>query len=127
MSVSVSIPEELFRRATEVAAAQNISVDDLFASAFEQSLFEFEHPKRRHPMEAARNSCVSCRRFLPRNRPSMTASDVRSADLNFAVLTHRENYRPAQISPSGRTKPSTGPSPVMLSALFTRRGSAVSR
>ena len=30
MSVSVNIPEELYRRASEIAAAENISVDDLF-------------------------------------------------------------------------------------------------
>jgi hypothetical protein len=42
MNVSVNVPEELYRRATEVAAAENISVDDLFASAFEERLLEFE-------------------------------------------------------------------------------------
>ncbi len=45
MSVSVNIPEELYRRATEVAAAENIPVDDLFASAFEERLLEFERLK----------------------------------------------------------------------------------
>ena len=47
MSVSVKIPEELYRRATEVAAAENIPVDDLFASAFEERLLEFERLKDR--------------------------------------------------------------------------------
>lgn len=42
MNVSVNIPEELYRRAIEVAAAENIAVDDLFASAFEERLLEFE-------------------------------------------------------------------------------------
>ena len=45
MSVSVNVPEELYRRATEVAASENISVDDLFASAFEERLLEFERFK----------------------------------------------------------------------------------
>lgn len=45
MNVSVNIPEELYRRATEVAAAENIPVDDLFASAFEERLLEFERLK----------------------------------------------------------------------------------
>ena len=45
MNVSVNVPEELYRRAIEVAAAENISVDDLFASAFEESLLEFERLK----------------------------------------------------------------------------------
>jgi hypothetical protein len=47
MSVIVNVPEELYRRATEVAAAENISVDDLFASAFEERLLEFERLKEK--------------------------------------------------------------------------------
>ena len=47
MTVNVNIPEELYRRAAEVAAAENISVDDLFASAFEERLLELERLKDR--------------------------------------------------------------------------------
>ena len=47
MNVSVNVPEDLYRRATEVAAAENISVDDLFASAFEERLIEFERLKEK--------------------------------------------------------------------------------
>ena len=52
MSVSVNVPDELYRRAAEVAASENISVDELFASAFEQRVLEFERLKER----AARGS-----------------------------------------------------------------------
>ncbi len=52
MSVSVNVPEELYRRAAEVAASENISVDELFASAFEERVLEFERLKER----AARGS-----------------------------------------------------------------------
>ena len=47
MSVSVNIPEELYRRASEIAAAENISVDDLFASALEERLLELERLKEK--------------------------------------------------------------------------------
>jgi hypothetical protein len=47
MNISIHIPEDLYRRATEVAAAENISVDDLFASAFEERLLEFERLKEK--------------------------------------------------------------------------------
>ena len=47
MNVTISIPEELYRRAIEVAAEENISVDDLFASAFEERLLEFERLKEK--------------------------------------------------------------------------------
>jgi hypothetical protein len=47
MSMSVNIPEELYRRASEIAAAEKISVDDLFASAFEERLLELERLKEK--------------------------------------------------------------------------------
>jgi hypothetical protein len=47
MNVSVNIPEELYRRASEIAAAENISVGDLFASAFEERLLELERLKEK--------------------------------------------------------------------------------
>lgn len=47
MSVTVNIPEELYRRATEVTASENMSVDELFASAFEERVLEFERLKER--------------------------------------------------------------------------------
>ena len=47
LSVSVNIPEELYRRASEVAAEENVSVDDLFASAFEERVLEFERLKEK--------------------------------------------------------------------------------
>lgn len=45
MSVNISIPEDLYRRASQVAAEANVSVDELFASAFEERLLEFERLK----------------------------------------------------------------------------------
>jgi hypothetical protein len=47
MNVSVNVPEELYRRATEVAAGENIPVDDLFAAAFEERLLKFERLKEK--------------------------------------------------------------------------------
>jgi hypothetical protein len=47
MNVGVNVPEALYRRATEVAAAENISVDDLFAPAFEERLLELERLKEK--------------------------------------------------------------------------------
>ena len=52
MNVSISIPEELYRQASEIAAAENVSVDELFASAFEERLLELERLKEK----AARGS-----------------------------------------------------------------------
>lgn len=52
MNVSVNIPDELYRQASEIAAAENVSVDELFASAFEERLLELERLKEK----AARGS-----------------------------------------------------------------------
>ena len=62
MSVSVNVPEELYRRAAEVATAENISVDDLFASALEERLLEFERLKEK----AARGSYQKVLRVMSR-------------------------------------------------------------
>jgi hypothetical protein len=47
MNMNVSIPEELYRRATAIAAEEKVSVDELFASAFEERLVELERLKAR--------------------------------------------------------------------------------
>ena len=36
MSVSINVPDELYLRASEVAASENIPVDDLFAVALRE-------------------------------------------------------------------------------------------
>lgn len=47
MSVSISVPEELYKRAEEIAEAQNVSVDEVFASAFADQLAVWERLKQR--------------------------------------------------------------------------------
>jgi hypothetical protein len=62
MSVSVNIPEDLYRQASDIAAAENISVDELFASAFEERLLELERLKER----AARGSYETFLKLMSR-------------------------------------------------------------
>lgn len=47
MSVSVRIPEELYEKATAIAKAQNVSVDEVFASAFAEHVAACERLKQR--------------------------------------------------------------------------------
>ena len=47
MSVSVRVPEELYNKAVEIAAAQQVSVDDVFASAFTEQLAAWERLRQR--------------------------------------------------------------------------------
>ncbi|HVW10160.1 MAG TPA: hypothetical protein VHC90_16350 [Bryobacteraceae bacterium] len=47
MSVSISIPEDLYRRPIEIATSEIISVDALFASALEERLLEFQRMKEK--------------------------------------------------------------------------------
>ncbi len=52
MSVSVNIPEELYRQAREIAESQHLSVDDVVSSAFAEQMAAWERLKQR----AARGS-----------------------------------------------------------------------
>jgi hypothetical protein len=52
MSVSVSVPDELHKKAVEFAEAQRVSVDEVFAFAFAEQLAAWERLQKR----AARGS-----------------------------------------------------------------------
>ena len=47
MSVSISVPEELYQKAVAIAKAQNISVDEIFASAFAEQVSAWERLQQR--------------------------------------------------------------------------------
>jgi hypothetical protein len=47
MSVSVSVPDELYEKAVEIANAQRVSVDEVFASAFAEQLSAWERLQQR--------------------------------------------------------------------------------
>jgi hypothetical protein len=47
MSVSVSVPDELYQKAVEIANALRVSVDEVFASAFAEQLSAWERLQHR--------------------------------------------------------------------------------
>jgi hypothetical protein len=47
MTVTVNIPEELYRQARELAESQHLSVDDVVSSAFAGHLAAWERLKQR--------------------------------------------------------------------------------
>lgn len=47
MNLTIQIPDELYRSAKRIADAENVSVEELFASAFQQRVLEFERLKDR--------------------------------------------------------------------------------
>jgi hypothetical protein len=47
MNLTISIPEELYQSAKQIAAAENVSVEELFACAFEERVLEFERLKEK--------------------------------------------------------------------------------
>ena len=55
MNLTINVSDELYQRAAEVAAAEKISIEVLFASAFEERLLEFERLQEQ-PEEATTNS-----------------------------------------------------------------------
>ena len=60
MNLSINIPEELYESAKQIAAAENVSVEELFASAFEKRILEFERLKEK----AARGSYEKFRQVM---------------------------------------------------------------
>jgi hypothetical protein len=52
MTVSVNIPDDLYRQAREIADSQHLTVDDVISSAFAEQLAAWERLKQR----AARGS-----------------------------------------------------------------------
>ena len=47
MSISVKIPQQLYKQAAEFAAAQHVSVDEVFVAAFEERLAALDRLRRR--------------------------------------------------------------------------------
>jgi len=47
MSMTVSVPEDLYQKAVEIAKTQHLSVDDVFASAFVEHVAAWERLQQR--------------------------------------------------------------------------------
>ena len=60
MTVTINVADDLYQRAAEIAAQENVPVEELFASAFEDRLCDFERLKQR----AARSSYEKFLRVL---------------------------------------------------------------
>jgi len=60
MNLTIDVSDELYQRAAEVAAAENIPISELFAQSFEKRLLEFERLKEK----AARGSYEKFQRVM---------------------------------------------------------------
>ncbi len=69
MNLTINVSEELYRRAAEVAAKENVSVEELFAAAFEERIIEFERLKE----GAARGNYEKFRRVMSKVPPAEPA------------------------------------------------------
>ena len=47
MNLTINVSEELYRRVSEVAAQENVPVEELFAMAIEERILEFKRLKER--------------------------------------------------------------------------------
>ncbi len=66
MNLTINVSDELYRRAAEVAAVEKVSVADLFASAFEERVLEFERLKEK----ASKGSYARFLRVMSKVPPS---------------------------------------------------------
>ncbi len=69
MNLTIDVPEELYRRAEEIAASENVPVEALFAGALEQRIVEFERLEEL----AARGSYEKFRRVMAKVPPGEPA------------------------------------------------------
>ena len=60
MNLTINISEALYQSAKQIAAVENVSVEELFASAFEERVLEFERLKE----NAARGSYDKFRQVM---------------------------------------------------------------
>ena len=67
MNITINVAADLYRRASEVAEAENVPVEQLFASAFEQKLLELERLKER----AASGSYEKCLAVMAKIPPTV--------------------------------------------------------
>ena len=65
MNLTINIPEALYQSAKQIAAAENVSIEELFASAFEERVLEFERLKEK----ASRGSYDRFRRLMAKGPP----------------------------------------------------------
>jgi hypothetical protein len=47
MNLTVNVSDELYSRAAEIAARENVSIEEFLASAFEERVLEFERLKEK--------------------------------------------------------------------------------
>jgi predicted P-loop ATPase/GTPase len=65
MNLTVNVSEELYHRAAEIAARENISIEELLALAFEERVLEFERLKEK----AAKGSYEKFRQVMSKIPP----------------------------------------------------------
>ena len=66
MNLTINVSGERCRRAAEIAAAENVSIEELFSAAFEKRVLEFEGGKER----AAKGSYEKFRRVMSKVPPT---------------------------------------------------------
>jgi hypothetical protein len=68
MSVSVNIPEDLYRQARESANSRHVSVDDVISSAFAEQLAAWQKLSTERLEEAGKGS-LACSKKCPTSSP----------------------------------------------------------
>jgi hypothetical protein len=66
MNLTINVSEEIYRRAADIAAAEKVSIEELFAAAFAERVLEFERLKER----AAKGSYEKFRRVMSKIPPA---------------------------------------------------------
>ncbi len=72
MNITINVADDLYRRASEVAEAENVAVEQLFSSAFEQRILELERLKEKAACGSYEKFLAVMSRIPPTDPPNTT-------------------------------------------------------
>lgn len=109
MSISVSVPEELYKKAIVIAEAQHVSVDEVFASAFAEQLAVWERLQQRAALEAVRDFWPCWRGHQMSSRRNLTGFETWQSLPIPGAPSSRSLITPSSVFPKTVSRPSLPP------------------
>jgi hypothetical protein len=69
MSVSISVPDELYKKAAAIAKEQHVPVEEVFSSAFQDQLAHWERLKQQRGARGSREKFLAALNKAPDREP----------------------------------------------------------
>jgi len=104
MSVSVSVPEELYQKAVEIANAQRVTVDTVFASAFAEQLSSCQRLQQSGRIDAGKISLTERPQLLMRGDSPVGEALLHEVLPKLRPIAMREPKRERYVAPLSKTE-----------------------